>query len=285
MKFLLSLYLVTGIFFCTYGKEAVYTGSTPVHATVREFLDISRTDSMDFMRWTLAIDGNKYELKCNYGLSKPNTPGFSNGKWVEFSGMLTKDQYYYTLTHGAKTFYLLIINSNLLHLLDKQKKYLVGNGGYSYVLNNMRPVTFAAFQTPAKPAPPNAVMAFEGRTPCQELSRLTGSNKGPACNKLKWFIIFYTDAATGKPAYYLEGGRQYRPETMNKGNWEIITQKDGRVFYRLDPEKKRQAINLLRASENILLFTDPDGNLLIGDEDFSYSLNRSLEREASFRKK
>ncbi len=93
-------------------------------------------------------------------------------------------------------------------------------------------------------------------------------------------MILFTDPASGKPSHYLIGGTQYRTETMNKGSWEIITHKDGRIFYKLDPEKQRQAIYLLRASENILLFTDPDGNLLVGNEDFSYALNRSLKREA-----
>ncbi len=182
MKYLLSLYLLVSGTFCASAKETVYTGSTPAHDEVRAFLDISRTDSIDFIRWKLAIDGDRYIVKCNYGLSKPNTPGFSNGQWVEFTGAVTKEQYYYALKRGTKTFYLLIINSNLLHLLDKQKNFLVGNGGYSYVLNNTSPVSSANFQTNVKQKAPSAVMAYEGRTPCKELSKLTGRSRSDACN-------------------------------------------------------------------------------------------------------
>ena len=66
---------------------------------------------------------------------------------------------------------------------------------------------------------------------------------------------------------------------MARGKWEIVTNKNGRVIYKLDPEKKQFAVHLLKADDNILFFTDADGNLLVGDEDFSYNLNRTKDRE------
>jgi len=50
-------------------------------------------------------------------------------------------------------------------------------------------------------------------------------------------------------------------------------------MYILDPEKKNAAVHLLRVDENILLFTDPDGNLLVGNQDFSFALNRTVDKE------
>lgn len=122
-------------------------------------------------------------------------------------------------------------------------------------------------------------MVFEGRTPCRPLSQLIGRKDSEACNKLKWYVILYTDPATGKPSHYLKGGRGYKKETMNKGNWDIITGNDGRIIYRLDPEKEKLATHLLTADNTILLFTLPDGTPLVGNEDFSYTLSRTTDRQ------
>jgi hypothetical protein len=59
-----------------------------------------------------------------------------------------------------------------------------------------------------------------------------------------------------------------------KGKWEIV-RKNARVIYKLNPEKKNHATYLLKANDNILLFTDPNGKLLVGNENFSYVLNRA----------
>jgi hypothetical protein len=69
-------------------------------------------------------------------------------------------------------------------------------------------------------------------------------------------------------------GTAYRKETMSKGKWQIINGKDGRIIYKLNPEKQSYTLYLLKADENVLLFVDADGNLLVGNEDFSYALNK-----------
>jgi len=156
---------------------------------------------------------------------------------------------------------------------------LVGTGGYSYALNMTTPVKTDQFNLQSNPTAVKYAMAFQGRTPCQELSRLMGLDKSSACDKMKWYIILYTDSLTGKPSYYLKGGRQYRKETMNRDIWEIIQGRDGRVIYKLYFEKKTFAVYLVKADDNVLFFTDSDGNLLVGNENFSYTLNRTIDRE------
>jgi len=91
-------------------------------------------------------------------------------------------------------------------------------------------------------------------------------------------MLLFTDSATGKPAYYLEGGRQYKKETMIRGNWEII-RKNERTIYKLQTEKRRRPLYLLRADDTILFITDAEGNLLVGNEDFSYTLTGTIDRE------
>ena len=39
-------------------------------------------------------------------------------------------------------------------------------------------------------------------------------------------------------------------------------------------EKGKPFIHLLKLDEGVLIFTDAAGNLLVGDLDFSYTLNR-----------
>jgi len=279
MKILSSLLVLTVICFSAGSKETVYRGSAPAHPDVRNFLGIPLTDSIDFIRWNVVMRSDRYDLNCQYGLSKGGTNGFIDEKKVAFSGPLSKQGNYYYLHRGNKTFYLLEINSNLLHLLDKNKTLLVGNGGYSYALNIDTPIKTDQFNLQLKQTPAGNSMVFQGRTPCQELSRLLGQNRSAACDKMKWYIILYMDSVTGQPSYYLNGGMGYRKETMTRGSWEITRGRDGRVIYKLDPEKKTFAVYLLKADDNILFFTDSAGNLLVGNENFSYTLNRTKDRE------
>jgi hypothetical protein len=276
-RLILLVLTVTG--YSAQAQDSVFVGSTPAHPEVRTFLGISHHDSIDFIRWKLVLHPPTYQLACEWGLAKPGTNGFSNGKETAFAGTILLDGFLYRLVRNEKTLHLQRINSNLFHLLNKNRAFLVGNGGYSYVLNSASPAKSDEYNLLQKQPVFTNVMAFEGRTPCQELSKFLGLNKGPACNKMKWYILLYSDSLTRKPTYYLKGGRGYRKETMQKGNWSIVKGKNGALMYILDPEKKNAAVHLLRVDENILLFTDPDGNLLVGNQDFSFALNRTVDKE------
>lgn len=274
-----SFFLLFFMFVCTVaGANArPYVGSTPAHNIIREFLRISLTDSMDFIRWKMDIGSNTFTLECHYGLSKPNTPGFSNDQKVAFEGQLTKSGNYYHLQHKGKVLSLLEVNANVLHFLDNKKHMLIGNGGYSYALNSTHPVKVNDTNIRAVPANIKGPLVFEGRTPCKELASLLGLNKSDACNKMKWYFLFYTDQATGKPSYFLMGGMKYRKETMAKGTWQIVTQPNGRMIYRVHYDKWARPLDLLKGDENILFFMNAEGHLLVGNEDFSYTLNRKKE--------
>lgn len=262
---------------CLCGKErdCFYSGSTPVHPVIRSFLGISLTDSIDFIRWKLVLRRNQFELSCAYGIGKAGTPGFIEEKRVAFSGKLLKNKNQCRFENAGKTLSMAMINSNLLQLLDDKNNMLAGNGGYSYTLNNNVQVKTDQCNFIVNGESNANPMVFEGRTPCQELSRMIGLDKRPACDKMKWYIIFISDSTTGNPSYYLKGGRNYRPETMERGEWKVIHGKNGRIVYRLSPGNQVNSFYLLKAAENILFFTDREGNLLVGNEDFSYTLNRA----------
>lgn len=264
-------------YFGTAAAVLTYVGSTPAHPVVRDFLQISLTDSIDFIRWKLEIDAGSFKLQCQYGLAQPGTPGFSNEQSVAFDGQLTRSNNFSHLKHNGKKISMVEVNPNVLHFLDHADQMLIGNGGYSYALNSIHPVQMGGFNIRAVGTRVESPLVFEGRTPCQELSALLGLEKSAACNKMKWYFIFYTDSVTGHPSYFLMNGIGHRKETMARGNWQIVTGQNGRIVYQLSSDKWTHALNLLKGDDNILFFIGANEQLLVGNEDFSYTLNRRKE--------
>jgi len=270
MKLLFAFLLVL-LTSCVRGKEPTYIGSTPATSNVvRSFLGITFSDSIDFIRWKITMQDDKYRLKCNYGIGKPNTNGFmSDGKWIELSGGLKKEKNYYYLQNGNKTLGIIELNNSLLHLLNENKELLIGTGGWSYTLNidpstGAEQISFTPQQTLLKDS-----MAFEGRTPCLEFDE---KKKGTTCYKLKWWIVLYADPKANKPTtYFLKGTvNSHKGKT---GTWEMKTGKDGRTLYQLNSDNSNPLYFLLLDGK-VLAITDDKGKLRIGDEDFSYTLSR-----------
>jgi hypothetical protein len=265
---LLSILLVVS---CVSRKEIAYTGSTPADNVIRSFLGIPLSDSVDFIRWKLILRDNRYQLQCNYGIGKANTNGFINGgEKIQLSGEYKKEKKYYHFQNGMKTLKAIELNTDLLHLLNADNSLLVGNGGWSYTLNNITPsgtdqVSITAVSTGLKDS-----IAFEGRTPCNIPGIII---PGSLCYKLKWYIVLYADVHSNKPGSYKVLGTPWRKEGGRTGNWSIIGGKNGRTIYQLNDENGNGFLYLLKLDEHILVFTDAQGKLLVGDEDFSYTLN------------
>ena len=276
MKLIATLLSLTLLFSWANSKETNYTASTPAAPLVRKFLGISLTDSIDFIRWKLSITENKYSLECIYGIGKPNTNGFyDGGKKIAFSGKIKKEKNNYLLINNNKTLKLAELNNNLLHILNNDNTLLIGGGGWSYVLNNMTPsltnkVNMIAKQTSFKDS-----VAFQGRTPCGDFSI---NHPGNGCIKMKWYIVLYANAVKNEPTTYLLNRSHMFPLEYpgKKGTWKIIEGKDGRIIYELTPDKETIHTYLLKLDDGVLIFTDANGNLLVGDHDFSYTLNRSF---------
>jgi hypothetical protein len=274
MKLIATILSITLLVSCASSKETNYTASTPAATIVRAFLGISLTDSIDFIRWKLSIAENKYSLECNYGIGKPNTNGFyDGGKKIAFSGEIKKEKNNYLLINNNTTLKLAELNNNLLHILNNDNTLLVGGGGWSYALNNMTPsltnkVNMIEKQTSFKDS-----IAFQGRTPCGDFSI---NRPGPNCIKMKWSIVLYANAEKNEPTTYLLNRSQMLPLQYpgKTGTWKIIAGKDGRIIYELTPDKEATPTYLLKLDEGVLIFTDANGNLLVGDHDFSYTLNR-----------
>ena len=274
MKLIATLLSITLLVSCANSKETKYTGSTPAAPLVRTFLGIPLTDSIDFIRWNLTLTDSRYTLNCNYGIGKPNTNGFyDGGKKIEIGGTFKKEKNNHLLQNGNQILKLAELNNNLLHILNDNNSLMIGNGGYSYILNNIAPtltdkVSIASTQTALKDS-----MAFLGRTLCEDFSI---NRPSPNCIKMKWSIVLYANADKNEPTTYLLNRSQMLPLQYpgKTGTWKIIAGKDGRIIYELTPDKETTSTYLLKLDEGVLIFTDANGNLLVGNHDFGYTLNR-----------
>ena len=163
------------------------------------------------------------------------------------------------------------INRNLLHLLDTDNNLLSGNGGWSYTLNNIAPVVTDNINFIAQQSVLKDSVTFEGRTPCGVPGVIS---ENTLCYKLKWLIILYAKAVELDQGTYKISGTAYRKNGGKTGIWKSVTRKDGRVTYQLNDENGNGFLYLLKLDENVLVFTDAHGNLLVGNEDFSYTMNK-----------
>jgi hypothetical protein len=276
MKSFMILLAMAPLLCCGAPTERKFTASTPADAIVKTFLRIPLTDSVDFIRWKLTLTDDHYSLECNYGIGKPNTNGFyDGGKTVSLNGAVKKEKNYYQLRNGDKMINLLELNNNLLHFLDTDNTLLIGNGGWSYTLNNINATNTDEINSTARQTEFNDSIVFEGRTPCGIPGVIP---TGKECYKLKWYLAFYP--AAGKnvaPQYRLWGTLTYK-EGGKRGTWSTITTKTNHILYCLNNDEGKPFIYLLKADENILLFTDANGKPLTGDQDFSYTLNKKRPR-------
>jgi hypothetical protein len=274
MKIIQSVLSILLFVSCANGSEKIYTGSTPADPVIRSFLGIPLPDSIDFIRWKLIFNNNSYQLQCNYGIGKPNTNGFINGgKKIEFTGELIKDKNYYRLKKGEAILNVAELNRDLLHLLNEDKSLLAGNSGWSYTLSSMKPVITDEITITGKKTVLKDSMAFEGRTPCAVPGIIPA---GMLCYKLKWYIVLYGDTKKNEATTYKVFGTPYRKAGGKTGTWKITMGRNNRIIYQLNDDDGKGFIYLLKADEHILLFTDAGDKLLVGNEDFSFTLNRVL---------
>jgi hypothetical protein len=173
--FMKSLLFFLCILSCSaaFGREVRYTASTPAGATVRNFLGISLTDSIDFIRWKLKItDSKEFDLTCSYGISKPNTNGFLDEKKAALKGTVKLSGEILSLNANGKLMSMQVLNTNIMHLLNPDGTMMVGNGGWSYTLNSINQAPSIEIKLTAKNINFTDSIVFEGRTPCRGVEEL-----------------------------------------------------------------------------------------------------------------
>ena len=287
----------------------IFVGTSPCDAVSRAALKIPATANCEVINWHLTLfedaktlTPTTFELNCVYGLPEQGTLGLSKGgtnvgwkgKWKIVPGA---DGTVYELDLGVPTgaVSFLKVDHNLLHLMDQNKRLAIGNAGWSYTLNRKgnlgRNIKQAAgtsqlqFASPATYASQittdsSVLGRFVGRSPCQDVASELSKAVTPDCIKAKWDLTLYQDPNTLAPTTYKLNGTFFR-ERVREGAWSIVRGTKtsmNAVVYQLDPDKPQGSLFLLKADSNILFFLDRDRNFLVGNSNFSYTLNREAAR-------
>jgi hypothetical protein len=126
---------------------AEFVASTPCNNGPKALTVIPAGADCEFMKWKLTLYHDpvskaptEFRLHCTYGMTKPNTNGFTNGNSVEVQGKwsIVKEVYQLHPANGGEPIQFLKLNDALLHLLDTEKRLMVGNPGWSYTFNKIK---------------------------------------------------------------------------------------------------------------------------------------------------
>jgi hypothetical protein len=125
-----------------------YVGSTPCDSLIKTSLGIPASTGCEFIKWNARLSFSSantgtFELTALYGISQPNTNGFKGGgSKITIAGKYDTDgKGFFRLQAGQLPvmLYLIKMDDNVFHFADSNKKLLVGNGGWGYVLNRTQP--------------------------------------------------------------------------------------------------------------------------------------------------
>lgn len=277
--------------------DIVLIASTPADSLIKTAFNINQATLVDFIRWDLKLKtgDNTFDLNINYGESQPNTSGFKKGGEKQAikgtftvskseKGELLGDVFELKSPKNQTFISFVKINDNLFHLLTSNKKLMVGNGGWSYTLNRKNPLPNVS------PTLPNVTPSvsllkttrlrdtFDGRTPCVDFAAQYLLNVSQECFKLKWRLILYRDSVTKLPTTYALNRILHRSSAI-VGKWSVhkgFGNNPDAVTFQLDPEKQRESLFFLVGDDNVLFFLDKKQQLFVGDNNFSYTLNRKL---------
>lgn len=294
LSFLLSISCAPKAF----TSEIVLVGSTPGDEIIKSMLSIPADTKIDFIKWNLKLDSkNSFVLDLVFGESQPNTLGFKNGgekrtikgTFTRYeNGEKSNFQEIYQLKSSSlpEKISLVKLSQNLFHLLTPQNQLMNGNGGWSYSLNRKNPVGSDKILFSSTTSDDQSLqLVFDGRTPCQEIAaEHPEMNAGQSCFKLKWRLILNRDSITHQPTTCtIRNIVNNQPRNIS-GKWKIINGTETNpeaVIYKIEVDNLAEPILLLVGDENVLFFLDKNNEPLIGNEDFSFALNKKIETEGN----
>jgi hypothetical protein len=279
----------------------VFVGASPCTDFVKPKLQIPSGENCDRIKWRVSLsDSGEYELTREWGFHidnrtyLPKSTTNLTGTWKIVKGR-TGDPNGVVVQLDAdkrESIAFALVDQNILHLLDPNKRLAIGDSGASYTLSRTHrsPVLRSGTNGAATDSDVTAEATFSGRSPCQEIAKEINHPVDSDCFKLKWSVDLYRDPRTLTPTTYRLRGTLYRneareTETVREGKWKITkgTKSDpNAVVYQLDSFGSDGPIFLLKADRDVLFFLTKEGNLLVGNEDFGYTLNRS-EKTVSHR--
>ena len=277
-----------------------FCGSTPCEEPIRTVLGIPADGDPELIQWKLTLHSDSaqqpghYELRCQYGRTVPNQPGLGASiKTIEKRGVwkVTKGTQFdpeavvHELVGAASLFQ---VTPNILQILDPDRSLMIGHGGWSYTLNSTdhsekpidpalaRTVPDMSYPISARSTGHEVLAVLEGRTPCQGIARELGIAVPESATKAKWRVTLYQDPQTRSPTTYKIEGTLFR-KAAREGSWSIIRGAHGKpdaIVYQLRAGKSEPPLHLLKGDDNVLFFLGQARNHLVGNCEFSYTLNR-----------
>lgn len=273
--------------------EIILIGSTPGDELIKTMLAIPAETKVDFIRWNLTLDDKKvFVLDIAYGESKPNTTDFKSAGKQTIKGTywIIKNQeenrfkeiYQFKSDDLPEIISIVKINENLFHILTPQSKLMIGNGGWSYSLNRKAFVDSDKILI-SSPVPDDKSLqlVFEGRTPCQEIAtEHPEMNADQSCFKIKWKLILNRDSITHEPTTCTIRNIVNNQPRDVAGRWTIIkgtaTNAEA-IIYKVQADNLAEPILFFLGDENVLFFLDKENNPFIGNEDFSFTMNKRVQ--------
>lgn len=276
-----------------------FVGTTPADPDVFPRLTSeSSRGKAEIIEWALTLfqdtatrAATRYELRYVYGFTAPNHPGIArdsvrgggNGRWTRATAASAPATEMITLSNGVS---LARFGDSLLHFLDRDRRLMTGNGGWTYTLTRAAAAEPAGTADVSGPSVsytiqplatgPGVFGVFEGRTPCQGIVRELQRPGDVGCQKLKWRVTLFQDPATGAPTTYRVEGTLFRTGAL-EGRWSAAggtaAFPHARVF-KLDASGTGPALSLFEADPNVVFFLDRAGELMPGRADFGYTLDR-----------
>ena len=272
-------------------EPRMFVGTTPCDQFPRAFLGIPPDASCERISWTVTLAARSNDIKGSftvravYGMQMTNGPGFVDGgkrvaqvdgQW-SLGAATTHGATFaaYTLRTGTSEARLARISGSLLHLLAQDDTLAVGNDSWSYTLSQVASAAERPAWTPIEAEQNRASVTeiYVGRSPCQDIAEQLGISTTVECTKLKWRLTLNRDPVTGAPTTYRLENTLFR-SSPRTGRWASLRDpQTHQTTYRLDPVADNAFVSLLVGDANVLFFLDRADRLLVGSEDFSYTLN------------
>jgi hypothetical protein len=269
-------------------STGTFVGTTPASAELLEFFGAPAGTDAALVEWSLSLTSSfEYTLHASYGQTQPNFPGIQRdrhevdrkGTWTARKGTKwspSED----VIDLGGLAF--VRVGPCVLHILSVDLSLMTGRGSSSFSLNRTDAAEPAGDPSlPSLLGPqgsytisplstgPTVYGVFEGRTPCQAVSRLLARTVAPGCPKLKFRLTLYQNPDDLRPTTFKLEGTLYRSDRV-EGPFTI----SDKAVITLEGPNRTTLISLLKVSDDAVMFLDQSGNLLVGNASFSYTLER-----------
>jgi hypothetical protein len=286
----------------------VFAGTSLCADVSRALLNIPSQAQCDRTKWnlTLYVDPKtqvptSYRLSSEYGYHVDNRTlvmkgsNVREGKWTIVKGAKADPEamvYQLDPENTQTTISFQKIDPNLIHLLERDGSLVIGSAAQSFTLSRIDrrvDVTKSAskvaikFSSAPSRSESGAVTVFGGRTPCREVAAQLNHPVGSDCFKLKWEVTLFRDPKTSNPTTFKLRGTLFR-DFNRYGTWSISTGRPGdpkALVYKLDLDNNEGSLLFMNADGNILFFLHNEGSPMVGNSDFSYTLNREKPAKAN----